>query len=535
MMAYMGAAVASELPSSSAYTTLQQQLQRSISTPASTYSSSAMSILQLTESPTAAAANSSLASFSDKFLLDSSCQDSPYTPHGSHATVTSACSSYQSDGSAALPGWQALDNMQQQQLANIAAQTSPPPAAVSLQLAVAGSSSCSSSEILGSTMMSSDWQQLLDSSCNRFRISSGIEGFAATTAGGHSNRLGGGNSAVRTAGGRRGGGGTTAGAGHSSCIDSKLLNLSTAPRRPWSSLEKASCGISVEPTKGALALQGVGLATSHCLEQFSSDPAFAERAAKFSSFSNNVGKYSSQIPQPLPFVTSASDHSSGKSRHAPRVGSCSAPSRAAAPQLADSESCKISSRSSCPAAVAAAGAAASGTAKIINLQTTCTSSSLSQKLETENDPMQQDTHTETDQPRDTQDPDRQLAPLLVAATDHHQDSAPVQKPELIIPPLQQQQQLEELETTGIVEAATDSDMIDVKELSAGHAGPTQEADFSSTSEQATCTTRAESSDDTARNKRKKQLHSEIVKDQSHTIAAYFTESKVLTTVIQTWS
>ncbi len=532
-MAYMGAAVASELPSSSAYTTLQQQLQRSISIPASTYSSSAMSILQLTESPAAAAAaaNSSLASFSDKFLLDSSCQDSPYTPHGSHATVTSACSSYQSDGSAALSGWQALDNMQQQQLANIAAQTSPPPAAVSLQLAVAGSSSCSSSEILGSTMMSSDWQQLLDSSCNRFRISSGIEGFAATTAGGHSNRLGGGNSAVRTAGGRRGGGGTTAGAGHSSCIDSKLLNLSTAPRRPWSSLEKASCGISVEPTKGALALQGVGLATSHCLEQFSSDPAFAERAAKFSSFSNNVGKYSSQIPQPLPFVTSASDHSSGKSRHAPRIGSCSAPSRAAAPQLADSESCKISSRSSCPAA----GAAASGTGKIINLQTACTSSSLSQKLETANDPMQQDTQAETDQPRDTQDPDRQLAPLLVAATDLHQDSAPVQKPELIIPPLQQQQQLEELETTGIVEAATDSDMIDVKELAAAHAGPTQEADFSSTSEQATCTTRAESSDDTARNKRKKQLHSETVKDQSHTTAAYFTESKVLTTVIQTWS
>jgi hypothetical protein len=149
--------------------------------------------------------------------------------------------------------------------------------------------------------------------------------------------------------------------------------------------------------------------------------------------------------------------------------------------------------------------------------------------------MQQDTQAETDQPRDTQDPDRQLAPLLVAATDHHQDSAPVQKPELINPPLQQQQQLEELESTGIVEAATDSDMIDVKELAAGNAGPTQEADFSSTSEQATCTTRAESSDDTARNKRKKQLHSETVKDQSHTTAAYFTESKVLTTVIQTWS
>ena len=66
----------------------------------------------------------------------------------------------------------------------------------------------------------------------------------------------------------------------------------------WSSMEVAGAGITVDPTKGGLALQGMGLATSHCLEQFTSDPAFAERAAKFSSFGSG-GKHP-QIALPLP-------------------------------------------------------------------------------------------------------------------------------------------------------------------------------------------------------------------------------------------
>ncbi|CAM6077307.1 unnamed protein product [Sphagnum tenellum] len=42
------------------------------------------------------------------------------------------------------------------------------------------------------------------------------------------------------------------------------------------------------------------LATSHCLAQFSSDPGFAERAAKFSSFSSSNGNtYNSQTPYAL--------------------------------------------------------------------------------------------------------------------------------------------------------------------------------------------------------------------------------------------
>ncbi|CAK9275376.1 unnamed protein product [Sphagnum jensenii] len=119
--------------------------------------------------------------------------------------------------------------------------------ASSLQLGRSRSFSASDQQkLLGSTMTSGDWQQLLDSASNR-------TSFRSSTSG----------------------------------------NLA------------ASCGISVEPTKGALALQGVGLATSHCLEQFSSDPAFAERAAKYSSF-GNAGTYSSSqmISQPLPFMDS---------------------------------------------------------------------------------------------------------------------------------------------------------------------------------------------------------------------------------------
>ncbi|CAK9272979.1 unnamed protein product, partial [Sphagnum jensenii] len=100
-----------------------------------------------------------------------------------------------------------------------------------------------------------------------------------------------------------GGGGGGAGSG------SPMILLGPAAQGPrhssrsrWSEeLEQQPCGgISVEPaTKGGLVtlqqLAGVveGVATcssdSHyyCLDQFSSDPAFAERAAKFSSFSNN--------------------------------------------------------------------------------------------------------------------------------------------------------------------------------------------------------------------------------------------------------
>ncbi|CAK9277878.1 unnamed protein product [Sphagnum jensenii] len=93
-----------------------------------------------------------------------------------------------------------------------------------------------------------------------------------------------------------------------------MAYIATAPVLEPSFSGQLQCSLSrdtvpasttLEPTTGPLALQGVGLPTSHCLEQISSDPAFAERAAKYSPF-NNGGEYS----QPLPFVTS----DPGKSR-----------------------------------------------------------------------------------------------------------------------------------------------------------------------------------------------------------------------------
>lgn len=64
----------------------------------------------------------------------------------------------------------------------------------------------------------------------------------------------------------------------------------------WNALDIVNkIAVSVEATRSSISLQGAGLATSHCLAQFTSDPGFAERAAKFSSFSN--GTYS-QVSQP---------------------------------------------------------------------------------------------------------------------------------------------------------------------------------------------------------------------------------------------
>jgi hypothetical protein len=62
----------------------------------------------------------------------------------------------------------------------------------------------------------------------------------------------------------------------------------------------------VDPCKGGLgALQGVGLATSHCLTQnFSSDPTFVEQATNFSSFNGDVD-HSQALGQPLSMLTNS--------------------------------------------------------------------------------------------------------------------------------------------------------------------------------------------------------------------------------------
>ncbi|CAK9236829.1 unnamed protein product, partial [Sphagnum troendelagicum] len=64
--------------------------------------------------------------------------------------------------------------------------------------------------------------------------------------------------------------------------------------------------VVVDPCKGGLgALQGVGLATSHCLTQnFSSDPTFVEQATNFSSFNGDVD-HSQALGQPLSMLTNS--------------------------------------------------------------------------------------------------------------------------------------------------------------------------------------------------------------------------------------
>jgi hypothetical protein len=133
---------------------------------------------------------------------------------------------------------------------------------------LAGGAQAGGGELLGSGMVSSDWQALLDSK-------PAYKGLPPATRGGIME-----NARVR-----------------------EILTGRVGKAGAWSvGMEGAGAGITVDPSKGGLALQGAGLATSQYLAQFSSDPAFAERAAKFSSFGS--GKYA-QIAVPLPVTEGA--------------------------------------------------------------------------------------------------------------------------------------------------------------------------------------------------------------------------------------
>jgi hypothetical protein len=179
-------------------------------------------------------------------------------------------------------------------------------------------------------------------------------------------------------------------------------------------------------------VQGVATCSSdshyYCLDQFSSDPAFAERAAKFSSFSNknNVDDggttlYSQRINShrpllaALPFRQTTSDSIIGKSRD-PRVaaGTSSAQLRT---QLLLHSGRKISLTSSCPPA--AAGAATSAEGKLINLAAAAV---VAPKLETAaNDA------THEAEPRSGHTQDTEVEELVAA-------SAAVDQPELVKEP-----------------------------------------------------------------------------------------------------
>jgi hypothetical protein len=81
----------------------------------------------------------------------------------------------------------------------------------------------------------------------------------------------------------------------STCMD-HTMNF----RSMMGSLVGASASSGVLAALQQAGAAAADLATSHCLAQFSSDPGFAERAAKFSSFSSSNGNtYNSQTPYAL--------------------------------------------------------------------------------------------------------------------------------------------------------------------------------------------------------------------------------------------
>lgn len=441
------------------------------------------------------------STYSDKFLVDSrSLQASgdPLTP-GSHAAACCTTNAAASSSSFYPSGWQAMqlnvaDNVFQKGPAVAVSSSSGTsanelrvlaPSEISVnnngspssssQLPVGSTrSSCSGSpELLGSTMMSGDpWQlQLLDSN-NAFRSS--LNSLSASSSlvldsnmSGHASGLGAANS-LMTGGWR--------GAGHS--LDTMPMSLNTL--RTWSSREQESCGLStLEPTTGRLALRGVGLPTSHCLEQISSDPAFAERAAKYSPFSNG-GEYS-QISQPLPFVTS----DPGKSR-AHVAGS----TLRTQPE-SESKMSRSTSSTRSPAASSAAR---------LDLAV-----SMSQKLETANHPL--DTQEAAlDQQRGAQDPPV-VEELATAAADH--EELAIQEPKAACHVVEEQ-------AVAVDGGATDRDNMSLKE---GEEGISKE-DISGVIQAVAC---RESNDEYTGNKRK-EIHSDASKETN--TATYFTETKV---------
>lgn len=199
----------------------------------------------------------------------------------------------------------------------------------------------SSSELYGSTVVSGDWDQFVDSSV-RYQsvLSSSSSPLSHNSPHAGGSRAANEGAMIRELIGRLGGNGNgVASLGGSPLVASpqrsgtgmdKALKLATG----WGSGDAAnSMGLTVDPSKGALALPGVGLAASHCLAHFASDPGFAERAARFSSFSN--GNYSQPFPtsdggKARSRQGSAQSSDATNNRQLPKTSSCPSMSDTAA-------------------------------------------------------------------------------------------------------------------------------------------------------------------------------------------------------------
>lgn len=201
-------------------------------------------------------------------------------------------------------------------------------------------------ELPGSGMVSSDWQQLLDtkSAPGSYKYMTPVSMAPSPSP-------------------------SRGGIMENARIREMMAGRAGKPTTGWGAADVVTAGgIKVDPTKGGLALQpGVGLATSHCLAQFTSDPAFAERAAKFSSFGN--GKYP-QIALPLP-VNDAGKPRSRSAESGGRLSRTSSSQNSAKKQVAGAESMESTTKAAAAASATAAAAAAAGAAAAAAAERSC--------------------------------------------------------------------------------------------------------------------------------------------------------------------
>lgn len=226
--------------------------------------------------------NSLVSEFNDKFSVEE--QSSPYAHMSSH----SPASSHRATATSGTPGWPSCG----QEINRMSPESSPMQAGSESSNRSGGAGnkqvnpgSSSSPELL----QSSDWPHMSDATMHFSKPIVSMAGSSpshdVTRMHDMMGRLGSSNGVPPLASSQQ----------HvqqqQQQMGSGLLRHSS-----WSALDISNkIAMSVDTMRSSISLQGAGLATSHCLAQFTSDPGFAERAAKFSSFSN--GTYS-QVSQP---------------------------------------------------------------------------------------------------------------------------------------------------------------------------------------------------------------------------------------------
>lgn len=134
-----------------------------------------------------------------------------------------------------------------------------------------------SSESLSGSFFSLNWEPLIEQS---IPFQSSLSPMVSPSP--PASSLPSDNIAIRELIGRLGGNLCSVSGPLGSTMDT-VLNMGTA----WNpSNSSPNLNLAMDPSKGSLAIQGAKRTPPHSLAQFSSDPGFAERAARFSCFGN---------------------------------------------------------------------------------------------------------------------------------------------------------------------------------------------------------------------------------------------------------